>query len=228
MHLDLGDWVCANLYYLGFYEPDSLALLKRIVKPGDTVVEAGSHFGYFTLWLSRLVAETGAVHAFEPHPHCLEFLERNLRLGGIRNVTVHRLALSDAEETAALAQENPYNFGTAWLTSAAVDTEDPRVRTTTLDAYAATFGVGTVDVVKLDVQGHELRALRGMTGILEENPDIRVLVEIDDGHLLRAGASRTELIAFFREREFRAFAPDGLPLPVGDTGRYPLVEFARR
>jgi hypothetical protein len=74
--------------------------------------------------------------------------------------------------------------------------------------------------VKLDVQGWELEALRGMTRILGENPAIRLFVEFWPFGLRRAGSAPMDLIAFLHDNGFKLAAGEGQPFSTEDAARW--------
>lgn len=217
--LDLGDWICAHLYYLGRYEPDTLRWLRDACRSGDVVVEAGAHVGYFTVWCDRWVGPSGSVHAFEPCARTRALLERNLERNGAGAVRVSGAALSSREGAGSLALENVHNYGTAWLSAEAGGGEP--VETVTLDAYAERTGLDRVDVVKIDVQGHEVEVIEGMDRVLRGNPSARVLVELDEALLRRSGATRDRVVAALGSRGFVPASTFGEP--GGATGDRPIV-----
>jgi FkbM family methyltransferase len=64
--------------WAGAYEPELVSLLKTTLKASMTVFDLGANIGYFSVIAAALVGENGHVHAFEPMPHNLDRLRRNL------------------------------------------------------------------------------------------------------------------------------------------------------
>ena len=62
------------------------ALVKRIVRNGDIVVDIGAHIGYYTLIFARLVGPKGKVFAFEPEPNNFNLLIKNIKINGYKNI----------------------------------------------------------------------------------------------------------------------------------------------
>jgi FkbM family methyltransferase len=142
--------------------------LARLVDPGETVIDAGANIGFMTNLLAHAVGSSGRVVSFEPHPLILETLTSNVS----RWKTVERIDVIDVRQAAvsSLAGSLPlavdpdmftHNKGTASLEQA-----DPihstEVETVRLDEEFAT----AIGVLKLDVEGHELEALRGAESLL--------------------------------------------------------------
>ncbi|MBI5622172.1 MAG: FkbM family methyltransferase [Elusimicrobia bacterium] len=131
------------------------------VEPGATVVDVGAHIGTFALLAARMVGPSGRVVALEPSPATLELLRRNVALNGLSWVKVHPVGAAEAEGTAEL-------FTASGLDNPAADTLSPTpgrrgvmVRLARLDDVLAQEGCTRVDLLKLDVEGAELRALAG-------------------------------------------------------------------
>lgn len=77
----------------GICEPEVVCAMQRIVRDGDTVIDGGANIGFFTIYLSQLVGETGKVIAIEPGENNLWKLEANVRLNHLKNVQIVRKPL---------------------------------------------------------------------------------------------------------------------------------------
>jgi len=181
----------------GRQDPE-IRILKRFVKPGDTVVDVGAHRGAYTWHLSRLAGSTGHVYAFEPQP---ELVER-LRSWNGTNVVVHAVGLSDHAGSANLTIPvwgNTSMLGHATLESAEA-VEDARhleVRTKMLDEFDL-----SPTLIKVDVEGHEVSVLRGGDHTVSSSRPV-LLLEIDYRHQ-GENDNRQKLIVWLKERDYVA------------------------
>jgi FkbM family methyltransferase len=161
-----------------------LALVERFVRPGDHAVDAGANWGLFTARLAELVGPSGRVTAFEPHPGHAQ------TLGAIARrhpwVDLRFAALSTEPGSAELAV--PVHEGRTLSALASLEPPEAEdgvrfdklpVEVTTLDA--ALEGTPPVGLVKCDVEGHELAALRGGERMLRRDRPV-VLVEAEQRH----------------------------------------------
>ncbi|TMB59740.1 MAG: FkbM family methyltransferase, partial [Chloroflexi bacterium] len=86
LRLDFNDYVQRGIFY-GAYESQELNFTRRILRPGDVMIDVGAHVGIFSLVGARTVGSSGEVHAFEPiafnYSRLLENVERN-RLANVR------------------------------------------------------------------------------------------------------------------------------------------------
>jgi FkbM family methyltransferase len=176
-------------------------LLVAAIPSGGTVLEAGGHMGYVTLQAARAVGPSGRVVTFEPNPRTVPVIKRNLEANGLADrVTVVQLALGDAAGRHAFYLSG--GGDTSSLHRPDGETELVNVEVTTVDEW---LGVDTsVDVVKLDIEGAEVAALRGMERTLRAAaPGLVVFAECNPDMLERAGSSRDELLAILRDHDLR-------------------------
>lgn len=175
----------------GSYEPVETPLVQRLVQPGMAVLDIGAHAGYYTCLAAQLVGPTGRVYALEPLPFNRRLLRRNVAQRGYHWVTVVPTAASD-EAGEHVLYLNPMNSGDNRLAPPDQVGSQVTIRTARADDLVPT---GTrIDFVKMDVQGWELRALRGMRRILAANPQVIILMEIWPRGLERAGASAEAVV----------------------------------
>ena len=185
------------LHYLRIthFEAESTRVFRDVVQPGMVVLDLGAHVGFYTLLASELVGPRGLVLAFEPEPRNYSMLLENVRSAGATNVRAFACAVSDVDGTA------PFNVGPTLgehslyvAASQNIRIEVPVVR---LDAFLQSQAdIPHVDVVKSDIQGAELDALRGMEHTVRENQNIRLLVEWWPIGLRAAGHEPSELLHY--------------------------------
>lgn len=172
-------------------------LLVNDIPPGGVVLEGGAHLGYVTIHAARAVGSTGRVISFEPNVSIHGVLHRNLAANAVADrVTVRPLALGDRNGKAS--------FHVSGDTSSLLD-PGGTATTVEIDVVRADDAVPEpVDVVKLDVEGAELEALRGMQRLLEGERAPRTLfVECHPELLYRAGSSKEELLEWLASAGYR-------------------------
>jgi FkbM family methyltransferase len=140
------------------WEPQTTKLLLHLARGAGNVVVGGAYFGdHAVLIARRLQAEGGFCHAFEPNPESARMLSRNGELNRLTNLKVHRLGLWDEDDARLTLVGDD-----ALASSAPAAAEDPSAfPTTTVDAYLDRAGVDRVGLLMIDVEGAELRVLRG-------------------------------------------------------------------
>ena len=204
MFLDRNDSL--QLAMRGVYEPVTTALITRLVRPGDTVIDIGANIGYYTLIFARLVGDRGRVVAFEPDPDNFDLLARNVAANGYENVTLVRGAVA-----ARAGMLRLYRSATNDGDHRTYDVRDGRtsveVEAVRLDEYW-TADRGTVDLIKMDIQGAEGAALEGMEQVLARNPEVKLLTEFWPGGLAAAGTDPHDYVAALRRHAFQLHEVD--------------------
>jgi FkbM family methyltransferase len=159
-------------YALGTSEPLIQDLFAEHVPAGGVVWDVGANIGFYTLIASRLVGELGRVVAFEPLPDNQRAIQRNVELNLIGNVDLVAVALSDEEGEAELEIHDSPTWakldtsGDTSFKRDAAASGSVRVKVTTLDAQLARLP--PPGLVKMDIEGAEVAALRGASKLLGE------------------------------------------------------------
>ncbi len=167
--------------FLGVFEPDVVDFFDCWVRPGMTVMDVGANIGVYSVLAAQRVGPTGAVHSFEPTSQSAQQLRRNLELNGLTWVKVNEVAASDRSSRASLYMydQNAMNSLTAqmWVgrPTSIVD-----VDTVSLDDYVLQNAIERVDLIKLDVEGAELRVVNGARKLFASEPGPVVVCEFAD------------------------------------------------
>lgn len=186
------DVVSRRLGQDGIFESLETELVANTVQPGETIVDVGANIGYYTLQFARLVGESGHVYAFEPDSRNFELLARNVSQNGYQNVTLIQKAVSDQTGTTRFYR-NPTNLGDHRIYDSGDSRECVDVSTVSLDEFFGEAGP-SVDFVKVDVQGAEASVLRGMTKLVERNPELRIVSEFWPRGLHLAGDNASDYL----------------------------------
>lgn len=165
----------------GRYGGGVMRILPDLLPPDGVMVDAGAHIGLLAVPAASLVPH-GRVHAIEPVARSADLLQRNAE-SNPGQVSVHRFALWDSECEGKIAAEQRFSAGAA-LTAGTAGTAVPL---RTLDAWADEIGLERLDLLKLDVEGAEVAALRAARRTLERHRPA-IIVECNPPALARAGA----------------------------------------
>jgi FkbM family methyltransferase len=170
---ELGDSNGVRQMVWGSYEIYLQNVLRMVLRPGDTFMDVGANAGFFSLYAASLVGPGGLVHSFEPALRYFRVLENNARINpGLRIVT-NNLAISDHPGEAIFYPAAPSHSGgssleVGWLSGSHRDPEE-RVQIITLTDYVAEKGLQP-RLIKIDVEGHEVPAIRGLMPWLAAAP----------------------------------------------------------
>ena len=201
----LGWRVCSR----GYSDRELALLLDAFLKPGNVFFDVGSHVGQFTLMAAKRVRTTGHVYAVEPTKDTYDQLRKNVELSGFTCVTTCHAAMYETEGYMDLNICNPRASAFNSL-SKPLRPEDQivgteRVRTITIDGYCREHGVERIDFMKIDVEGSELRVLRGGHQMLSCPGVPAIICEFDDRTVGASGNSTTELRTEFENLGYQLF-----------------------
>ena len=148
----------------GINEPQATHLLSQEIKPGMHVVDVGAHIGYYTLQFARLVGESGEVIAVEPTPENKKVLMMNVEANGYRNVRIYEVAIGAENGTARLYLSHNSAHSSLILSDEHYSYVEVPLRT--LDTLLEQEE--RIDYIKMDIQGSEIEAIKGMQSILQK------------------------------------------------------------
>lgn len=196
MYLD-DPTVTRTLYVFGEYEIIETRCLLRLLNGGGAFVDVGANTGYYSLVAGTALPSPSRIFAFEPCSENYALLERNIQLNNLQNVQTQQVAISDKSGTFSLYKsrinkgdhriydgrdDSIYNLGQP-RTSELV----PMMR---LDDHRELQAM-KVGVIKMDIQGAEHAAVRGMTTLLTKNRNVVLMTEYWPHGLERSGTSPT-------------------------------------
>ncbi len=209
------------------WEPQTTKLLTRLASRSEHAVVGGAYIGDHVLPMARRLRTTGRVHAFEPMEHPYRRLLHNIAINDIRNVVANRMGLWDEGDVSleitgalALATSAPYLDGNGPAAGADV------VPSVTISEYLAGQHVSRLDLIMLDTEGGEERALRGALGFLSQPPGQapNIVFEVHRDYVdWTSGLAGTSLVSLLREHGYLVFAVrdihgnramDGQPIEV--------------
>jgi FkbM family methyltransferase len=202
MYLDSKDSLLLSLRKN--YEPEHVALIKKVVKKGDIVIDAGAHIGYYTLILAEAVGPTGKVFSFEPNPKNFEVLKKNVAVNGYKHVVLEQKAVSNKNGKVKFYFSD-INSGDGTIYATSEDRKSCEVESVRLDDYFKNKLKPTF--FKMDIQGMEPSAFEGMQSILS-NPYLKFSIEFYPAGLESAGYKPQEFLDKIMKKGFRLYDLD--------------------
>ena len=159
-----------------------------------TVVDVGAHIGEWAAAARAALGASATLHCFEPQPETFDTLAG--RFAAESRTSCHLLALGSEPGVASLYgdERSPAFTSLHADTLGAAPARVDEVEVRTLDAMSAELGIERIDLLKVDVEGHELAVLEGARGLIEAGSVAAVQFEFGERNL----ASRTFLRDFFR------------------------------
>ena len=200
----------------GQYEPHVMDVIANRLPAGGVFVDVGANIGILAALAARRMGPRGTVVAIEASPINCELLAANLRETGSQRFTVLNRGVWDEPATLTISHI-PQGPGWSFVSPEPSGQGIPfTVECETLDALLAEAGVGPVDLLKVDVEGAEVRVLRGARNLLQGNRP-GIILEINPDTLQRvSGAGPRELYQCVLEYgyEMKVIAREGPLVPV--------------
>ena len=198
------DYIQRRLYVFGSWERPLSHWIASALRPGDVFVDIGANIGYFSLLASRIVGDHGTVIAYEALPSVANQLDRNVALNRAMNVEVRRQAVSDSTGTIEIFRGPVENSGESSTVAGPGFASEGAVDCARLDD-SITPGT-SVAGIKIDVEGDELRVLRGAPQVLAKMPEGSfVVTEVSPVRLAERGSSSEEVMDYMRGLGFEAY-----------------------
>jgi len=193
----------------GNYELSETALCRLLVKPGDSVLDIGANIGYYSLLFGCLVTSTGKVTAIEPDAENFKLLQRNIQKNGLDKVVdACQIALGDVAHISKLYRSEESGGHHRLYSSVCCGSHFVNVNVDVGD----NLNLGELDFVKIDIEGYEPVAMKGLSNTIKQSPNLKVLCEFSPLSIWEAGSSP---IAFLQE-----MSSLGLSLITLESGKW--------
>jgi FkbM family methyltransferase len=218
--LHMNNDVGSQIFVAGCIDPNEFVFLDRYLKAGMTFLDVGANEGIYSVFAARRVGAGGIVWAFEPSKREIGRLRRNAEYNGL-DVRVFEIGLSDVTSEADLLIAEDRHAGLNTLGKIPYEqVNQARLETIHLDALdeiVAKNPLARLDMIKIDVEGAELRVLRGAAETLRRYRPL-LLFEVSGAALAAQGASPEELTGFVRSQGYILYRFDprtGFPSAAG-------------
>lgn len=145
-------------------------------QPGDTIVDVGAGNGTELLCFSKLVGRLGTVHAIEAHPRAAGVAREMIRQNRLRNATLSEFAAWDSIEILRITDIAPDegNDEVNTVVDATPSSRTVEVIPRTLDDWSAEMGIQGVHLLKMNIEGAEVRALLGASSLLARTKNVAI------------------------------------------------------
>lgn len=154
-------------------------------------IDVGANQGFTSIMASR-VLNRGMVTCYEPSPQSFELLRKNISLNGCNNICALNMAVSEERQSLFLDQTDTGNTGANHIANSGAPIEAGPVELGNVWDPSRFSGI----FIKVDTEGYELVALRGLAAVLASGFVRRVVVEINASHLARFGATPEDVYRY--------------------------------
>ena len=177
---------------------DEIKFLRRLLQPGQKVIDVGANYGVYTLSMAQTVGPMGCVWAFEPASNTARLLAEGIASNGFTQIVLERCALSKTCGTAQLSLNDNSELNALLHDSQSVGATET-VPLLTLDVCMEKFGWQDIAFIKIDAEGEEANILQGGKKFFEE---LSPLVQYE----IKAGtALHMELVHYFAALGYESY-----------------------
>ena len=218
-----GEWGLAHFLSLNdHFEKGTEEAFCRLLKPGMNVLDIGANLGMFTLHALKAGCN---VYSFEPSPDIFRIMNQNIKVNGFAEsglAHAFQTAVSDEEKTISFfICEGMSGHSNMYAAEKSGDVEI-QVQTTVIDEMAVL--PDKVDVIKIDVEGAEYKALCGMKKLISRNPQIKILMEFAPEIIKRADVEPSDLLELIKKFGFELYLIDEATGDVSPVGYNELMQ----
>lgn len=181
-------------------DAEEIAYLKKEIKKGDIVLDIGANIGFYASIISESVGETGKVYCFEPDKKNFGYLQKTTSV--LKNVVTVNAAVADKKGELEIFTSHRLNVDHRMYKPEQYDSSY-MVPAISIDEYLGNNL--KVDFIKIDIQGFELSAFKGMQKTLQHNKGMKILTEFWPHGLQSAGTSAEALLDFMSSMGYHAY-----------------------
>lgn len=184
--------------YLGMPEYEGNSYILNNLKPNDTFIDVGACIGDYSLFASSIITN-GHIYAFEPYKKSIGMFEENIRLNNIKNISIFNGVSSDKNgyEYLSIEKESEVNH----IVHKKNMDKGIKVPSITLDRYIAENNIKQVAILKIDVEGSEMKVLKGAVKSIKDGKIKKILIELNKNNQL-FGSSNQKIIEWLKKRQY--------------------------
>ena len=204
MLLNPTEHIQQQLFWYGYYEKELGDLLKKIVKPSDVFIDIGANIGYFSLLVAHRLPSAEVI-SFEPVVDLYKKMNDNITLNDIKNIITIHAAVGEIDEERELFVSAPDNSGmSSFRQPENYSGSKEKVKVVAIDEWFKGSGLSKIDILKLDIEGSELAALRGMKKVLQNFRPL-LIVEINPETLSMFNLKPLDIYDYLEQQGYKGF-----------------------
>lgn len=203
------------------WEADISELFRRLCHPDSVVVDIGANFGYFSILAASIIgtSSNGQVISFEPNPSLCKLLKRNREINwSIAPITLHEIALGESDDQLILYVPKEHGANGSLSAPAGMECTKIPVNVKPLDSIVPHDLA--VDIMKIDVEGHEATVLRGAQEVIARSPNLKLILEWSRKQMGDAGIAPEDVLALVE-----GFTPHRIVLGSGPFDHPESIEW---
>lgn len=196
-----------SLYYFNSFDDGAIAYLRDCLDTeGCVFLDIGASVGIYTMAVADVVKRNGGrIAAVEPFPENFSYLENSVRINNLDFVDMHCLALGerDGRIKLELSSRAPVGNVVGEFYSDESSAKGANIRMLKLDDHKDLLGLDRLDCIKIDIEGFDLLALKGMTNLISTFKPV-IYAEFSQSHMSRLGLGNEDLSEWLRAVKYSA------------------------
>jgi FkbM family methyltransferase len=192
--LDSG--VESSIYYTGSYEIGTLNIIKKYLNRNDYFLDIGANIGLMSIYASKIIGDNGKVYSVEANPNTIAILEKNINLNKIKNIEILPFAVGSKMDRGKIYSNLNWNRGSASLVNIDKESISYDINIIPLDEYFKK--IPPFKLIKIDIEGFELEALKGMKKLLKACPNAVLIIECGEP-IINTEYSKFSVFNFIKE-----------------------------
>lgn len=207
--IKIGNWLfkyCFPLYNISYSrfklknDAFEITTLKKELKPGSYVLDIGANIGFYSKILSGIAGPKGKIYCFEPDQTNFKRLKKNTV--NTPNLVLFNNAVSDKKDVIKVYKSKLLNVDHRTYPVNNYDSIE-EINALSIDDLIADRTIERVDFIKIDIQGYELFAFRGMLNLLKNSRNLKIVTEFWPHGFRKAGNSAIEFHDFFAAMNYK-------------------------
>lgn len=216
------DWVQSHIFVFNAYEKAESDFILSLLSEQDTFIDIGANVGYYSMLVSKKITK-GKIYSFEPEINNYQRLKHNIKINEAANITAIHKACSDHNGMIVLSVAKDDNKGmNSIFLSDEYKSHSQEIEAVKLDSFVKENNISKISLIKMDVEGAEFLALKGMKEVLV-NLKPALVVEIVKDNLEAAGSSVAEFYNYLYPLGYKSYQIDDkqglIPANNNEEGR---------
>ncbi len=196
------DYIGKELFINGVYEKNTIELIKKLLDGSSVFFDVGANIGCISLPVAKLTS--AKIYAFEPSHSVFNFLKENVQQNNISSIVLSKAAVHSIHNKKLHFFATDQKYGGSSL-SPVYNQDSYEVQSVSLDEYCKERNINKIDVLKIDVQGHEAEVLKGCQSLLKEKKIKAIIFEMESWAEKLAGYPGGASQQFLKENDYEIF-----------------------
>jgi FkbM family methyltransferase len=187
------------------YEYETREIIGKILLPDSIFLDLGANIGLHSIFATKYLTGMGKVYSFEPTPNTFNYL--------VENIKINNLTEKIIPENIAITYQNGYAYFlvtknsecNSIVTELNDDVSTIKVPTMSIDNYCKSNNINKVDLIKMDIEGQELNAMKSMIDTVKNNESIKIIFELHENNLKNNNEEPYTILSYLNSMGLKYF-----------------------